>query len=824
MIENLPEKLQTVDTLINQGYYKNAIEDSLSILESLYKDVYKRILVSCSFKEKNHILQIEGKIGDGKSIDKLMIGQLISLFEKANLYKTYASKNNVKLAFFSTAIISAMNNIRRKCTHDEYSPSPDEAHFVNSTLRNILDELGYEVPTEQEEEPEVVLEDIKVPEPKKMFNNLPRSEVIQFIGRKGYIDEIMGLLDSRAYIISIDGIGGVGKSTLALEVAYKCWNENKYDAVIWVTAKTERLRIAGIEDIVPSITSYETLLDTILDTYGFEVEKKYNLKEKRKFVDENLKTVPTLLVVDNLETIDDPNVFSFLKDLPDPSKALITSRKRLGEVERIIELKEFSFEEAKEFLEVEFGHRNYTIQNAEETYEKLYELTGGIPLALKLFAGWMVEEGSTISDLSDKVREDSDILKFCFDHCFYNLMDNDARKAFCVFPVLPDESTREQIKVASGLSEERVNRAINKLKTLSLVVEDEREIEKDISETFYSMLPLTKAYAHNKLTKDRGLEKDARRALAKYFELHEKSQEALKQYGLALEDLGGQSEKGRTSAMLANAAFATYQRGNYHKAVKLFEQAIKTDTRLSYSYQLWATVERQQGNNTKAEELFREAANRNKKNSIIWASWAMMKKDVGDLVGARMILEEGLKNGARDPIIFQQLSVLESRMGHFQDALDTVADQLNKNPKNARQRRMNTSILTGLSETCFKWSEDLKKRGDLNSAKEKLEQGLDFIDRNRGIAFQNDWRLIKNEKKLLRGLGLLKRRERMNEDAEEYLLKAKYERPENRYQIKHNLIVDLDRALNFKFWGKLEKMSSIAKENIEKHNDTRFVA
>ena len=52
--------------------------------------------------------------------------------------------------------------------------------------------------------------------------------------------------------------------------------------------------------------------------------------------DEQIETVRnaltkqrTLLVVDNLETVDDENVITFLIELPAPTKAIVTTRHRL---------------------------------------------------------------------------------------------------------------------------------------------------------------------------------------------------------------------------------------------------------------------------------------------------------------------------------------------------------------------------------------------------------------------------------------------------------------------------------------------------------------
>ncbi|MCB8969085.1 MAG: hypothetical protein H6660_19575, partial [Ardenticatenaceae bacterium] len=62
--------------------------------------------------------------------------------------------------------------------------------------------------------------------PPKIYHNLPQSDCSKFVGREEELGQIFKLLQpypqSRHHLIVIDGIGGIGKSTLALEVAHRC--------------------------------------------------------------------------------------------------------------------------------------------------------------------------------------------------------------------------------------------------------------------------------------------------------------------------------------------------------------------------------------------------------------------------------------------------------------------------------------------------------------------------------------------------------------------------------------------------------------------------
>lgn len=301
------------------------------------------------------------------------------------------------------------------------------------------------------------------------------------------------------------------------------------------------------------------------------------------------------------------------------------------------------------------------------------------------------------------------------------------------------------------------------------------------------------------------------------------TQEALKQYSLALEDLGGQTEKGRMSAIIANLALATYQRGNYPKSVQLFEQAIKTDPRLSYSYQMYATVERQQGNYGKANELFKTASQLNPQNPIIWSSWAMLKKDEADLVTSEEMLNQGLKLRPNDLLLLQQLAVVKSMRGRFSEAIEICKGKINTSPSNERDRRMNTYFLGSLGETYWKWGLYCQQQGgNVTEGLSKFQEALKIIRDSEPISFP-DWRITKETKKLERASGIAFRRLRRYDEAIASLKRALFSSPKFAAQHEHNRKVNIDLVLTIKYAGKREEMVKLATECGRIYQDDRFV-
>ncbi|HXF29118.1 MAG TPA: NB-ARC domain-containing protein, partial [Chlamydiales bacterium] len=66
--------------------------------------------------------------------------------------------------------------------------------------------------------------------------SLPRRPY--FVGRDEEIKAVLQSLqpNSRTFIIGIEGIGGMGKSTLAIELSHRCIENDLFEAVIWISA------------------------------------------------------------------------------------------------------------------------------------------------------------------------------------------------------------------------------------------------------------------------------------------------------------------------------------------------------------------------------------------------------------------------------------------------------------------------------------------------------------------------------------------------------------------------------------------------------------
>jgi LuxR family glucitol operon transcriptional activator len=233
---------------------------------------------------------------------------------------------------------------------------------------------------------------LPAPSPKP-YHNLPRPDYASFVGRETELAWLRQRLHpaDRAWQIAITGIGGVGKSALALAIAHEFREkyaqlppEARFDAIIWISAKEEVLTAQGREKAgLP-----ETVLHTLEDVYtaiarALEREDITRAlpEDQSRVVEKALKEQRTLLLMDNLESVQDERIKPFLRNLPAPTKALITSREWL-DVADVWQLKGLSAEEADLLIVEESALRQVSLDEAQR--QRIYDLTSGLPLPIKL--------------------------------------------------------------------------------------------------------------------------------------------------------------------------------------------------------------------------------------------------------------------------------------------------------------------------------------------------------------------------------------------------------------------------------------------------------
>ncbi|MBN2069026.1 MAG: hypothetical protein JW739_05250 [Opitutales bacterium] len=204
--------------------------------------------------------------------------------------------------------------------------------FLSKSLDRIFNRLK-DVLNKSATDPSWVLkESIELsPFTESVFHNLPIVDTNDtgFIGRKKELDQLNSWFRGPYPVAAIIGEGGIGKTSLALNFGYELLNkiENKesdFDGIIWVSSKTNKLTHKEIESIDDALSSSKLVFEAISDKFDSTSEDKINSTISI------LSEFKILLIIDNLETILDGNIQTFLTSLKGMSKVLITSRIGVG--------------------------------------------------------------------------------------------------------------------------------------------------------------------------------------------------------------------------------------------------------------------------------------------------------------------------------------------------------------------------------------------------------------------------------------------------------------------------------------------------------------
>ena len=380
-------------------------------------------------------------------------------------------------------------------------------HLVNSVT------MEKEAIARYSKQIESVTTDTKQAEKSSILASLPRRPY--FVGREEEIRTILQSLqpNSRTFIVGIEGIGGVGKSTLATEVSYRCIENDLFESVIWISAKESVLTLHGIEPIIPEAKTLSDILITIGTSLGNPTIGNLSIQDQIKRAYNLLARQTTLLVLDNFESLsknEQRDILDFLRRSPITLKVAITSRERVSEGQ-IIRLQGLSFEESNALLEWDAQQKNIHLTKDQNKY--LVELTGGLPLALLWVQGQIAVLGYSVTQVLDKLSLDTDIpiLQYCFNHSWNLLRHNNEKKILFVLALQPEAVSRIALKEIAGIEDaDSFDTSISDLLQLSLI---DHESDRD----YFSILPLTRRFVRTQFAGDRKFIKQAELKIAQYY-------------------------------------------------------------------------------------------------------------------------------------------------------------------------------------------------------------------------------------------------------------------------------------------------------------------
>lgn len=313
-----------------------------------------------------------------------------------------------------------------------------------------------------------------------MLSRLPPSSYHKLVG----ISEHERLLSdallnkNNKYIVSIDGIGGIGKTALADHLTREIIKHNVFDEVLWITAKHTHLSSLGrlqIDSGRPVLT-----FPMLLDKIGSQLEINQNNKIQRERTTKHfLKEKSCLIVIDNLETVADyRTLLPELKSLQNPSKFLLTSRIRLLQEPGVfsLSLSELNLENAIRLMRNEAKESGFAALGdaKDDDLAKIYNVVGGNPLALKLIIGQLRIHSlprvlSRFGQKPENLDQNEGIFDYIYQEIWESIGDNSKATLLALTQAGDSGFSFDHLVEISGLEEAVVSRCLEDLIQSSLV-------------------------------------------------------------------------------------------------------------------------------------------------------------------------------------------------------------------------------------------------------------------------------------------------------------------------------------------------------------------
>lgn len=313
----------------------------------------------------------------------------------------------------------------------------------------------------------------------------------------------MNLLGSRAFLVEVTGLGGIGKTALAIEVAKTAFEQRRFAHIIWVSAKYQ------------PITLESFLRQVLSELYGPNGRDLAG-GEGVAIVRRELARRNTLIVIDNYEEVSDQRLTTFFQDLPDPSKALVTARHASLKSASPFPLGGLPRNDVLALIRAEANRLG--LGDAEgldhSNMDRLHAVSHGVPFVVKWFLG-QIKAGQAWEVLLSGIEGENPAAEEVYDYIFRRTFRDVSPELLrvlvvCAFHRNP-VSFEDLLAAMGALSPDLLSRSIAALVDQSLV---DVQVDQSSQRIRYAVHPLTRTYVQY-LVNERG---ELQELVARFFE------------------------------------------------------------------------------------------------------------------------------------------------------------------------------------------------------------------------------------------------------------------------------------------------------------------
>ncbi len=332
------------------------------------------------------------------------------------------------------------------------------------------------------------------------LTNAPKSAE-DYVARPDIEHRLLDLLtDDRHPIITLQGTGGIGKTSTTLTIIDKIADQDRFELIAWFSARDIDLDYAGARPVKPSVVTENDISDRyaqLVLSRDVINDRKF---DRRMFFEQQLASYDgddsCLFIFDNFETVRNPvEMFdSIERNVRLPNKVLITTRLRDFKGDYPIEVYGMTDDQAEDLIRKTASRLGIWGLLDENKVADLAKSSGGHPYVIKILLGEVVDSRRFSSPRHVIARSD-EILTALFERTFRALSPC-GQRIFMTLAAWNSAVPRvalEAVLIGSTNDNYEVDMAIESLLNYSFA---EQHVAAEDGQTFIS-LPLT-AHAFGK--------------------------------------------------------------------------------------------------------------------------------------------------------------------------------------------------------------------------------------------------------------------------------------------------------------------------------------
>ncbi|MDY6933189.1 MAG: tetratricopeptide repeat protein [Spirochaetota bacterium] len=584
--------------------------------------------------------------------------------------------------------------------------------------------------------------------PKILTTKNPTISPDKIIGRSGELENLHKRLFENRQVVLVNGLGGIGKTTIAQAYIGKYWDE--YYHIAWISQTSE--------DIVNDVINTEGLMPNLnIQSQGKEPRQLFN-----EIINglNRIQAGPNLLIIDNANA-DLCEWYDYLPRQPE-WHILATSREKIEKFD-VQELGFLSLDDAVQLFESHYTHGKISRGEIEElvTTVDLHTLT------IEILAKTAQMQRTHINQLKEAIENDlktnvyvhrkGDKIERVTSYLSSNftmskLTENEIwllKQFTCLPPEFHDyELLKELIKPEQSEMDDSFSQTIEELYVKGWLLKNQNpdsfkmhRIIADVTKKqqnihIADVLPLMES-----VTEKLSIDQTKDNPVHKFPWIP---------FGKTLLGIFPDCSDAKISHLQNNLALALKALGDYEGAKELLKRAMRSAEKnfgphhpaTAVSYSNLATVLKDLGDYEGAKGLLEKAMRSDEKNfgadhpstARSYSNLALVLQDLGDYEGAKGLLEKAMRSdeknfGADHPITavrYSNLATVLKDLGDYEGAKGLLEKAMRSDEKNLGADHPTTAVsYSNLASV-------LQDLGDYEGAKGLLEKAMRSAEKNFG--------------------------------------------------------------------------------------------